>query len=113
MVRTQTPETTEGPFKGPVKLVMSANRKEGEDINFNLDIDGKLFDVIHCAALVVDKLLVEANAPTDVFCAILKLLEERRKASANPTENNPAAPGMMFASAALSAAAEENRKQGN
>ena len=113
MVHIQTSPETEGAFKGPVKLVMSATRKEGEGVEFNLDVDGKLFDTIHCAALLVDKLLAEAKAPADVFCEILKLLEERRKASANPAENNPVAPGMMFASAALSAAAEEHRKQGN
>ena len=80
MIRIQSPHKTEGACKAPVKLVLAAVRKEGDqEAKFSFDISGYQTDVIYCAVCLVDSLLMKTNTPTGVFCEALKMAEEHRK----------------------------------
>lgn len=80
MVRIQSTLKTEGASNAPVKLVLSAIRKEGDQkAKFRFDISGYQTDVIYCAVCLVDSLLSKTNTPTGVFCEALKMAEEHRK----------------------------------
>ena len=80
MIRIQSHHKTEGACNAPVKLVLSATRKEGDQkAKFNFNISGYQTDIIYCAVCLVDSLLTKTNTPTGVFCEALKMAEEYRK----------------------------------